>query len=160
MQKIHHYKELLRKDPRTPMVIAIVFFFLSAILLFNFITKISNNAPNPALPEQAQTQPQPVMNIAQFHLFGIYDASLDNLPETQLQLTLQGTIVNLLQPDLSHAIISSPGQSSKVYHPGDPLPGGATLKRVLKDEVILENNGNLQTLKLPIPMLTPAEDNS
>ncbi len=92
-------------------------------------------------------------DISQWHLFGRFDASLANLPATHLQLTLEGTIWDPGSQQLSRALISAPGVITKSYKIGQLLPGGASLRRILNDNVVLDNNGSYESLRLPVPLL-------
>ena len=47
------------------------------------------------------------------------------------------------------AIIGQSAQATKVYAVGDTVPGGVKLHAVYEDRVILDDNGELQTLALP-----------
>lgn len=90
-------------------------------------------------------------DIANWHLMG-FNPRAGDLPETNLQLTLSGV---LTMPDQKRAtaIIASPGKPGKVYKPGELLPGGAILYRVLPDKVIIRNRGKLEELPLVRPKL-------
>ena len=144
----------LRQDHRVPMVLTAFFALLLLITLGNtLITLTSHHA---AVTTTTKTQPiNPLENIADLHLFGIYSANLDNLPATQLQLTLEGTVVSLEAPTQSYALIASPNQPTKVYRIGNTLPGNATVTRIEKHDVILNDNGTLAKLALPIETITP-----
>ena len=96
----------------------------------------------------------PLPDVEQYHAFGRYVANLDNLPETQLALTLQGVVVIPNQNQAGVALISSPGTPTQLYHVGDPIPGGATLVRVLSSQIILKNQGQFQRLRLPIKSIS------
>jgi general secretion pathway protein C len=90
-------------------------------------------------------------DLAQWHLFGEKTAQssapVESLPETQLNLTLSGVIAAGSATG-GGAIIASPGMEA-FYAINAPLPGGATLKEVYPDRVVLERNGRLETLRLP-----------
>jgi general secretion pathway protein C len=118
------------------------------------------------IPAPAQEQAPPVdvaesgrraegvsaaQDLAQWHLFGEKTAQdsapVESLPETQLNLTLSGVIAAGSVTG-GGAIIASPG--TEAFYPiNAPLPGGATLKEVYPDRVVLERNGRLETLRLP-----------
>lgn len=90
-------------------------------------------------------------DISSWHLLG-GNPNKGDLPETNLQLTLQG-VLTTSAPARSSAIIAQPGQPAKVYQPGDLLPGGAILDKVMADRVIIQNRGRLETLSLIRPQL-------
>ena len=72
-----------------------------------------------------------------------------DIPKTRLNLTLRGAIGELgSRKDEASAIIQSNSQD-KLYGIGDTLPGGATLKEIHGDHVILNRGGQLETLSFP-----------
>ncbi len=64
--------------------------------------------------------------------------------DTRLPLTLRGVLAGS-----GLALISASGQAEKVYRVGDDLPGGARLRAVHEDHVLLERAGVLERLALP-----------
>ena len=98
--------------------------------------------------------------IARQHLFGEAgkappppkDVPIE-APETQLRLTLQGVYVPQRSGGRAWAIIADASGNDETYVPGSALPGGATLKEIHKDRVILMRNGQYETLRLPQEML-------
>jgi type II secretion system protein C len=102
--------------------------------------KISSNTVSQNQTTQA---PQDYSLISEFHLFGqpnIPDSALpDGLPpETELELKLKG--VFYFPNQYAHAIIESSDQIQKTYKVNDTLPGGAVLKSIQDDKVILSTN--------------------
>lgn len=89
-------------------------------------------------------------DISTWHLMGF--SVTNGLPQTNLQLTLQGVLV-MSNPAQSSAIIADQSQTAKVYSVGDVLPGGAILDKVLANEVIIKNRGRLEELPLVRPKL-------
>lgn len=98
-----------------------------------------------------------LLAIADLHLFGAYNASLADLPSTQLQLTLVGTVVMMDDPNASRALIMSPGAATKVYRIGDIVSGNTALTRIENHYVVLNDAGTLQKLALPIKLLPTME---
>ena len=145
------------KDRRLPLVIAGLFYLFTLLIIAHTVTIWQSQPTANNLATHSTIRPKPLINLPTLHLFGIYDSSLDNIPQTRLQLTLQGTVVNVTNPKLSRAIIAAPSAPAKVYRVGDALPGGATVREILKTEIIINNNGNLESLKLPIPTLYPTQ---
>ena len=80
-----------------------------------------------------------------------------NLKKTRLSLSLHG-IIDADIPETSVVIVSA-GKSSPetAYRIGDTLPGGARLKEVYKDHVVLLNRGAKESLFLSQTALKPAE---
>lgn len=94
-----------------------------------------------------------IWDLARWHLFGEKGAggaapSVESLPETQLNLTLSGVIASGSVTG-GGAIIAAPGGGEAFYAINAQLPGGAVLKEVHPDRVVLERNGRLETLRLP-----------
>ncbi len=91
-------------------------------------------------------------DIAQRNLFGLPPVSgaadQANLPTTRLQLQLRGAFTSST-PKLASAIIQGPDGESRSYKAGSKVYGQATLHEVYKDRVVLERNGQLETLFFP-----------
>jgi general secretion pathway protein C len=99
--------------------------------------------------------------ISQLHLFGKFEPKIvapppkldvASAPETRLNLKLRG-VFSSNDKTIARAIISDPRGDDDSYAIGDPVPGGATLNDILEDRVILERNGQLEILKLPVESL-------
>lgn len=115
--------------------------------------------PAPTAPVSAAPAGQAVNSgsrIAALHLFGEADSKpaavaqevvpLD-APETRLKLVLSG-LYTAEVPEQALAIIAEPGGDEKPYRIGDPLPGGAELKEIYADRIILSRAGRYETLRL------------
>lgn len=113
----------------------------------------------PELPVTAAKVAAPVgggvEELAGRHLFGRADEAAApppppqvKAPETRLNLTLRGLLASS-SPAGGGAIIAAAGGEEKFYPVGKELPGGATLKEVRSDEVLLVRGGRLETLRLP-----------
>jgi general secretion pathway protein C len=65
-----------------------------------------------------------------------------------LDLQLVGIVYS---PDTkkSQAIISAPGSQSQTFSTGDLVPGGAKIKQITPDGVVLKREGELESLSLP-----------
>lgn len=141
-----------RNDHRIPLVLAGI---ITLYLLFLFSTFISDFRKTHHAMMAIRLQPltQPPIHLANLHLFGTYSVVVANLPESTLQLTLQGTIVFLDNPNNSRAIVVSPGNPPQSYKTGDILPGNAKVSRIEKDYIVINDNGALQKVPLPIKTL-------
>ncbi|MDH5545715.1 MAG: type II secretion system protein GspC [Gammaproteobacteria bacterium] len=125
--------------------------------------------PQPSLPDvpgallQSPRSPSPDTNvvssvqhnIASWHLFGeaqqqIEAPTVEDVPEeapdTTLALTLLGVIAG---GSSSWAIIADRGGNEDTYGINAPLPGGAVVKEIFADRVILLHNNRFETLRLP-----------
>jgi general secretion pathway protein C len=103
-----------------------------------------------------------VRAIAANHMFGEADTSGDdlapapveaideNLADTRLtNLVLKGTIASAI-PEYSVAVIADGTAEQRVYAIGDSLGSGTTLHAVYPDRVVLNENGALTNLRLPV----------
>lgn len=142
----------LRHDPRTPRALTAIIALLFILALWNTITDFISHHTKIIAAQHAE-KITPLTHVADLHIFGIYINQTQNLPATQLQLTLDGTVVVLGAPNESLALITGPGEPTKVYHVGNALPGNATITSIAKHEVIINDNGQLQKLLLPIDKL-------
>src|SRR3989338_780963 len=147
--------EQLQRDDRLPIVVTI---FVLLLLLYAvwqtamvfldmpFAKKIA------ATPARAAAISTPV--LADLHLFGVYAGNLDALPDTRLQLSLEGTVITTIHPGFSRAMIASADQPAKVYRAGDTLPDNVTITRIATNYVVIDNNGALEKIPLPVEQLS------
>ncbi|MGD8998853.1 MAG: type II secretion system protein N [Granulosicoccaceae bacterium] len=110
-----------------------------------------------AAPAAEKVQRQQAAQIAQLHLFG--KAQLQSVkqaptvaPETKLNLVLRGVIASGRAAG-ALAIVGPRGGKEKSYAIGETLPGGAELKEIYADRVILQHRGRLETLTLQRKLL-------
>jgi general secretion pathway protein C len=92
--------------------------------------------------------------ITNAHLFGAAPAVPQdgaNAPQTTIPLVLTGTIAGN-DPQNGLAILGQTAQTAKVYAVGDNVPGGAKLHSVYSDRVVIDRNGQLESLALPHQM--------
>ena len=88
--------------------------------------------------------------IANQHLFGIANvggSNLSNAPETTLALTLHGIVADKRTSE-SRALIVANGDEEP-YAIGATLPGGAVIRAILPDKVMLARDGRMEALRLP-----------
>jgi general secretion pathway protein C len=109
-------------------------------------------AAPPAAPAHGRTLDPGAITSA--HLFGAAPAANQdgaNAPETSIPLVLTGTIAGN-DPQNGLAILGQTAQTAKVYAVGDAVPGGAKLHSVYSDRVVIDRNGQLESLALPHQM--------
>jgi len=95
-----------------------------------------------------------VAAITGAHLFGAAPQARQdgaNAPQTTIPLVLTGTIAGN-DPQNGLAILGQTAQTAKVYAVGDSVPGGAKLHSVYSDRVVIDRNGQLESLALPRQM--------
>lgn len=146
-QQFSHFQ----KNPKIPLfffgffVLLIFIAFIQWISVF-FIDRIPSIQRN-------DTITTPIISIGNLPIFGHYHPTVNDLPTTTLPVFLKGTIVILAHPQQSIAIISTPDGKTKDYKIGDKLLGVATIKQVNQDTVIINNDGALEKIPLPIHLL-------
>jgi len=99
-----------------------------------------------------QAQQTSFKKLTSANIFGVSEKAVSpkqaKAPETKLNLTLKGVLA--AKPmKLASAIIAQ-GKSGKedIYSVGDRMPGGVLIKEIHPEYVVLERNGQLETLKL------------
>lgn len=110
-------------------------------------------ATRPSAASVAQIGAAATKDIAQWHMFGTLDLSApapvkQEIVETNLQLELRGILASS-DPNFARAIVSEPAREENFYAVGASLPGGAILKEIFDDHIVLLRAGRLETLKLP-----------
>ena len=145
------YIQLVKQDRRVPLLALVLVGVYFLFTLFSLVSYFSLRMGTPvALPSISAAHQAP---IPAMHLFGDYASDYDDLPETRLQLTLAGTEISTTDAKASLALITAPGQNTKLYHIGANVPGGASIHAIQKNRVILNDNGELERLTMPIPIL-------
>ena len=97
-------------------------------------------------------------SITNAHLFGAAPAPKQdaaNAPATSIPLVLTGIIAGN-DPQNGLAILGPTAQSTKVYAVGDTIAGGPRLHSVYNDRVIIDRDGQLESLALPHQMSASA----
>jgi len=138
-----------------PAIASVVLVVALAAQLASLVWRviIPTTATMPAADLQAPVATGPnIAGIVNAHLFGsaAIEATGDaaNAPQTNLRLTLAGTLAGA-DPTRGWAIIGESAQAARVYATGATVTGGARLKEVYADRVILERGGRLESLSLP-----------
>ena len=154
-------------DSRLPIIAAVI----AILLLTHSLARLTwNLVPTPEFDQQDTLSPQQrpsaqrvkrdqplAQKIGGFNLFGKFEPKKVEatpvtpkvVPETKLNLKLRGVFAS---PDKNQAraIIADARGDEDSYRIGGELPGGAILNEIYADRVILEHNGRLETLKLPV----------
>lgn len=123
------------------------------------VTNQITRAARDQIPRTAADQPV-AAKISQYHLFGKFEKKkapppkqeVATAPETRLNLKLRG-VFSSQNKEIARAIIADAKGDDESYAIGDEVPGGAILNDIFEDRVILERNGQLETLKLPVESL-------
>jgi general secretion pathway protein C len=100
-------------------------------------------------------RPVPQIELFGLQLFGntqVNDSSAqqntENLPETNLQLTLRGVLA-AVGDFAGSALIEDERNNTDAYLVGDTLPGNATLRSVHPARIIIGRSGKLENLYFP-----------
>jgi len=110
-------------------------------------TPTSQSVSAPALGSSTTAPaPSPLASISVPRLWGALPvvAAPSVTQDTRLPLSLRGILSGE-----GLALIEASGSGTKVYRIGDSLPGGAVLKDVLVDHVLIERAGVIERLALP-----------
>jgi general secretion pathway protein C len=140
-----------------PRIATWVLAFALAVQAAVIVTNLAGSSRPPKIAAaklmQSQSQSLDVASIAGAHLFGempIQQAAQDaaNAPQSNLPLVLVG-IIAADDPQDGLAILGENAAAAKVYAVGDKVPGGAKVHQVLSDRVVIDRNGQLESLMLP-----------
>ena len=99
-----------------------------------------------------QSQQENFKKLTSANVFGVSEKAIvqkqTKAPETRLNLTLKGVLA--AKPMKMASAIIAQGKNGKedIYGVGDKMPGGVTIKEIHPEFVMLERNGQLETLKL------------
>ena len=148
-------------EPTTQRRLAASLSIVLALLLAWILARIFWLVFSPAQTPQSVQVPQagqplrgtPRIELDQYHLFGEFlenatVAAFHDAPETALKLELRG-IVSSADPEAGFAIIVASGRQA-VYGIGEVVPGGAEVRGIYPDRVVLFYTGRYETLRLPI----------
>src|SRR5580698_6412268 len=120
------------------------------------ITDLAGGGPK-ATPVHANPVHARALDLAAInnaHLFGAAPApkvDAANAPATSMPLVLTGIIAGN-DPQNGLAIIGPTPQAAKVYAVGDTIAGGPKLHSVYTDRVVIDRDGQLESLALPHQM--------
>lgn len=156
------------QGPRAEQAARLVALLLGVWLLYRMAVLVWQVVPEPELAEMPTTvtavataAPQSakarmdVANLVNWHLFGS-PASMPaantggpiDAPDTRLNLVLRG-VLSSDEPEGARAIIAEPNGNENFFRVGSALPGGAELKEIYADRIILMRAGQHETLRLP-----------
>jgi general secretion pathway protein C len=142
---------LLGEGPRVATAILVVALCVQAAFIVTDLAGGGGRPPAPPRTAPAHVHALNVAAVTNAHLFGVaplprQDAA--NAPQTNIPLVLTGTIAGN-DPQNGLAILGQNAQTAKVYAVGDVVPGGAKLHSVYSDRVVIDRDGQLESLSLP-----------
>ncbi|KTD82883.1 type II secretion system protein N [Legionella waltersii] len=126
----------------------LIIYSYASLLFFKIGAASTQNSETNAveLPKQEDAK-----HFLKASLFGVYmpnDLNDDNVKESLLNVTLVGILYDE-NPENSQVIIRSSSGDEKTYVIGDKIPGGAVIKRIIPNGVLVERDGTLESLSLP-----------
>ena len=131
------------------MLLVLLLAWLLAELTWSFIPQRKSTAA-PVAATAATAHQVDANHVADQHLFGVAGVptgSGANAPDTTLALTLHGIVAGKRAAD-SRALIVANGDEEP-YAVGAQLPGGAVIRSIYPDRVLLARDGRLEALRLP-----------
>lgn len=153
----------LGTDKRLPVLVTLAVVLLLAHALAALTWTLLPAPAVEALPpasvsgagRMAASSPAAVVNMAQWHLFGEVQKEAPKplqqaveAPDTHLNLKLRGVLASQ-NSVMARAIIADGKGVEESYAVNGDLPGGAVLREIYADRVILEYRGRLEALRLP-----------
>lgn len=154
---------MLAIDQRTPLFLAVA----AAIAMLGLTGwqgyQFWQNESHPPLPQltpsdttaASQERQVPEVRLSDLEVFGApgaldqaADANTENLPETNLRLSLRGVLA--ADGDFpGSALIEDEKGKTEAFLVGNELPGNARLRTVFANRVIIERAGKLENLYFP-----------
>ena len=114
------------------------------------VNSVTSNSANKA----KQSQQTSFRSLSSAHLFGVAEKAsktvvkTENAPETKLNLVLKGVLAAGSSSIASAIIARGSSGKEEIYGLDDKIPGGITLKEIHPEHVILERQGQLETLRM------------
>jgi general secretion pathway protein C len=143
---------LLKEGPRlATWALALGLGVQGAFIVTDLASPGGRGAAAPAVHAPGPGHALDLAAITNAHLFGAAPPPKQdgaNAPQTSIPLVLTGTIAGN-DPQNGLAILGQTAQTAKVYAVGDNVPGGAKLHSVYSDRVVIERDGQLESLALP-----------
>ena len=146
---------LLRDGPRVATwILVIALAAQTAVILTDLAAASRGGAGGGVRRAPVRSRLVDLAAINRAHLFGAAPALKQDgadAPQTSMPLVLTGIIAGN-DPQNGLAILGQSAQTAKVYAVGDSVPGGAKLHSVYNDRVVIDRDGQLESLSLPRQM--------
>ncbi len=151
---------LLQINQRLAAVISLLLIVACAWLLVEVTWLFFPQDEEQLLPVQQKTrsisnkqaQQNNFRKLTSANIFGVSDKvtvqKQTKAPETRLNLTLKGVLAAIPMQRASAIIAQGKSGKEDIYGVGDKIPGGVLIKEIHPEYVVLDRNGQLETLKL------------
>ncbi len=151
---------LLQINQRLAAVISLLLIVACAWLLVEVTWLFFPQDEEQLLPVQQKTrsisnkqaQQNNFRKLTSANIFGVSDKvtvqKQTKVPETRLNLTLKGVLAAIPMQRASAIIAQGKSGKEDIYGVGDKIPGGVLIKEIHPEYVVLDRNGQLETLKL------------
>jgi general secretion pathway protein C len=140
---------LLAEGPRiATWVLAVALAAQAAFLVTDLASGAKATVPVRRAP--ARTHQLDIAAITQAHIFGVAAAQVGD--EGNLQPAQGYVLTGIIagnDPQNGLAIIGTSPETAQVYAVGDIIPGGVKVRSVYADHVVIDRNGQLESLTLP-----------
>ena len=144
---------LVSEGPRIAAWVLGVALAAQAAFLVTDLATSGSKATVPVRKTPARSHQLDVAAITQAHLFGVNETPAgDDAHLTPAQGFVLTGIIAGGEPQAGLAIVGVSPESAQVYAVGDMIPGGVKLHSVYTDHVVIERNGQLESLTLPHEM--------
>lgn len=166
-QLLTHSEQLQPLLKRLPVVINFLLIIACAQLLsqgiwmllgepeseFAAVAPAANSGAAKNSDDAKKSQQQTFRTLTSAHLFGVAQSqsvqvSAEKAPDTKLNLVLRG-ILTAGEAQMASAIIAQGASGQEeTYGINDKMPGGITLREIHAEHVIIERQGQLETLRM------------
>ncbi len=145
---------------KLPTVMSVVLVIACAHVLSQITWALLANDEQPVTTRTSTLKTAPKANnqqafrqLTSANLFGIAGQTKTTktirAPETRLNLVLKGVFAAIPMDNASAIIARGKKGKEDIYGIGDKLPGGVTIREIHPEHVILERQGQLETLRMP-----------
>lgn len=151
---LQQYNKRLAAIVSLLLIIACAYLFVE--ITWMFLPQDDEGVPSAQQNKQSAVNKQVQQNnfrkLTSANIFGVSEKAVSQkqtkAPVTKLNLSLKGVLA--ADPMARASAIIAQGKSGKedIYSVGDRVPGGVLIKEIHPEHVLLERNGQLETLQL------------
>ena len=129
----------------------IVLEWISGIRASMSLDALTTPSKAPVLKKSFAAKEMKEPSAIQINFFGDYvpnDVGAAGVKRSALNISVVG-ILFASDEKSSHVMLELPGHQVKVFAVGDKVPGGAVIKRITPDGILLMRDGGVESLSLP-----------